>query len=170
MGGGGLFSRLLEAKVWASAAIMLDTPCYEVVRRVLATHFIRQFPFQFPSLRKSVPSRITWSLQHYWQHEYSILPVPQIWRPLHNWRQPPLPNGGTDPAASGMHGNFGAPRQPTARFHHLIRPCREQWHLHKHTRNVALSSQNWGTHKCSLLDIVWSPTNSMETMFLPTVL
>ena len=29
--------------------VMLDTPCSEVVRRVLATHSIRQFPLHFPS-------------------------------------------------------------------------------------------------------------------------
>jgi hypothetical protein len=29
--------------------VMLDTPCSEVVRRLLATQSIRQFPLQFPS-------------------------------------------------------------------------------------------------------------------------
>jgi hypothetical protein len=43
------FSRLLAAEVCASAVVMLDTPCSEVVRRVLATHSIRQFPLHFPS-------------------------------------------------------------------------------------------------------------------------
>jgi len=37
------FSRLLAAEVCASAVVMLDTPYSEVVWRVLATHFIRQF-------------------------------------------------------------------------------------------------------------------------------
>ena len=46
---GRQFSRLLAAEVWASAAVMLDTPCSEVVWRVLATHSIRQFPLHFPS-------------------------------------------------------------------------------------------------------------------------
>ena len=32
----------------ASAVVMLDTPCSEVVWRVLATHCIRQFPLHFP--------------------------------------------------------------------------------------------------------------------------
>ena len=41
------FNRLLAAEVCASAVLMLDTPCSEVVRRVLATHSIRQF---YPSL------------------------------------------------------------------------------------------------------------------------
>jgi hypothetical protein len=37
-------SGLLAAEVYASAVVMLDTPCSEVVWRVLATHSIRQFP------------------------------------------------------------------------------------------------------------------------------
>jgi len=40
---------------------MLDTPCFEVVWRVLATHSIRQFPLHFPS---RVPSHFNWSLMH----------------------------------------------------------------------------------------------------------
>jgi len=43
------FIRLLAAEVCASAVVMLDTPCSEVVRRVLATHSIYQFPLHFPS-------------------------------------------------------------------------------------------------------------------------
>jgi hypothetical protein len=43
------FSRLLAAEVCTSAVVMLDTPCSEVVWRVLATHFICQFPLHFPS-------------------------------------------------------------------------------------------------------------------------
>jgi hypothetical protein len=46
---GRQFSRLLAAEVCASAVVMLDTPCTEVVWRVLATHSIRQFPCHFPS-------------------------------------------------------------------------------------------------------------------------
>jgi len=42
------FSRLLAAELCASAVVMLDTPCSEVVWRVLATHSIRQFPLHFP--------------------------------------------------------------------------------------------------------------------------
>ena len=45
--GGGQFSRLLAAEVCASAIVMLDTSCYEVVRRVLATNSIRQIPPHF---------------------------------------------------------------------------------------------------------------------------
>ena len=43
------FSRLLAAEVCASAVAMLDTPCSEVVWRVLAIHSIRQFPLHIPS-------------------------------------------------------------------------------------------------------------------------
>ena len=40
--GGRQFSQLLAAEMCASAVVMLDTPCSEVVWRVLATHCIRQ--------------------------------------------------------------------------------------------------------------------------------
>jgi len=50
---GRQFSRLLAAEVCASAVVMLDTPCSEVVWRVLATHSIRQFPLHFPSRASS---------------------------------------------------------------------------------------------------------------------
>jgi len=43
------FSRLLAAEVCASAVVMLDTPCSEVVWRLLATPCVRQFPLHFPS-------------------------------------------------------------------------------------------------------------------------
>jgi len=46
---GRQFSRLLAAEVCASVVVMLDTPCSEVGWRVLATHYIRQFPLHFPS-------------------------------------------------------------------------------------------------------------------------
>ena len=46
---GRQFSRLLAAEVCASAVVIMDTSCSEVVWRVLATHSIRQFPLQFPS-------------------------------------------------------------------------------------------------------------------------
>ena len=46
---GRQFSSLLAAEVSASAVVMLDTPCSEVVWRVLATQHIRQFPLHFPS-------------------------------------------------------------------------------------------------------------------------
>jgi hypothetical protein len=56
------FSRLLAAEVCASAVVMLDTPCSEVVWRVLATHSIRQFSFTSPPVRHRVPSHFNWSL------------------------------------------------------------------------------------------------------------
>ena len=46
---GRQFSRLLGAEVCASAVVMLDTPCSEVVWRVLATHSILQFLLHFLS-------------------------------------------------------------------------------------------------------------------------
>ena len=58
---GRQFSRLLAAEVWASAVVMLDTPCSEVVWRVLATHSIRQFPLQFPY--RASPCAITFQLE-----------------------------------------------------------------------------------------------------------
>jgi len=46
---GRQFSRLLAAQVCASPVVMLDTPCAEVVWRVVATHSICQFSLHFPS-------------------------------------------------------------------------------------------------------------------------
>ena len=43
------FIRLLEADLCASAVVMLDTTCSEVVWRLLSTHSIRKFPLHFPS-------------------------------------------------------------------------------------------------------------------------
>jgi hypothetical protein len=57
---GRQFSRLLAADVWASAVVMLDTSCSEVVWRVLATHSIRQFPLHFPS--RASPCVVTFQL------------------------------------------------------------------------------------------------------------
>jgi hypothetical protein len=57
---GRQFSRLLAAEVCASAVVMLDAPCSEVVWRVLATHSIRQFPLHFPS--RASPCAITFQL------------------------------------------------------------------------------------------------------------
>jgi len=58
---GRQFSRLLAAEVCASAVVMLDIPCSEVVWRVLATHAIRQFPLHFPS--RASPCAITFQLE-----------------------------------------------------------------------------------------------------------
>ena len=58
---GRQFSRLLAAEVCSSAVVMLDTPCSEVVWRVLATHSILQFPLHFPS--RASPCAITFQLE-----------------------------------------------------------------------------------------------------------
>ena len=63
IGGARQFSRLLAAEVCASVLVMLDTPCSEVVWRVLATHYIRQFSLHFSSLRHRVPSHFHWTVQ-----------------------------------------------------------------------------------------------------------
>jgi hypothetical protein len=55
------FSRLQAAEVCASAVVMLDAPCSEVVWRVLAKHSIRQFPLHFPSCAS--PCAITFQLE-----------------------------------------------------------------------------------------------------------
>jgi hypothetical protein len=44
-----------------SAVVMLDTPCSEVVWRVLAIHCIRQFPLHFPS--RASPCAVTFQLE-----------------------------------------------------------------------------------------------------------
>ena len=54
------FSLLLAAEVCASAVVMQDTPCSEVVWSVLATHSIRQFPLNFPS--RASPCAITFQM------------------------------------------------------------------------------------------------------------
>jgi len=59
--GGRQFSRLLTAEVCASAVVMLDTPCSEVVWSVLATHSIREFPLHFPT--RASPCAITFQLE-----------------------------------------------------------------------------------------------------------
>ena len=57
---GRQFSRLLAAEVCASAVVMLDIPCSEVVWRVLATHCVRQFSLHF--LSRASPCAITFQL------------------------------------------------------------------------------------------------------------
>ena len=65
---GRQFSRLLAAEVCASAVVMLDKPCSEVVWRVLATHSIRQFPLHFPYGEHRVALHFNWTLQTLWRH------------------------------------------------------------------------------------------------------
>jgi len=78
------FSRLLTAEVCASAVVMLDTPCSEVVRRVLATHSIHQFPLHFPS--RASPCAITFQLHStHWKGSRagcSLLTTPTTLLPL----------------------------------------------------------------------------------------
>jgi hypothetical protein len=63
------FSRLLlAAEVCASAVVMLDTPCSEVVWRILATLSIHQFPLHFRSCAS--PCAITFQLDS--NHLHSI--------------------------------------------------------------------------------------------------
>jgi len=56
------FSRLLAAEVCASAVVMLDAPCSEVVWRILATQSIRQFPLHFPAHASAVCHHISTGL------------------------------------------------------------------------------------------------------------
>ena len=83
---GRQFSRLLAAEVCASALVMLDTPCSEVVRRVLATHSIRQFPLHFPSLAS--PCAISGSNAGYTMFRGSVKGTGY---PLHSPVSPSLP-------------------------------------------------------------------------------
>jgi hypothetical protein len=68
---GRQFCRLLAAEVCASAVIMLNTPCSEVVWRVLATHSLRQFPLHFPS--RASPCAITFQLDSTVHKYFSII-------------------------------------------------------------------------------------------------
>jgi len=65
---GRQFSQLLAAEVCGSTVVMLNTPCSEVVRRVLATHYIRQFPLHFPS--RASTCGITFQLESTAYSEY----------------------------------------------------------------------------------------------------
>jgi hypothetical protein len=66
---GRQFSRLLAAEVCASAVVMLDIPSSEVVWRVLAMHFIRQFPLHFLLPCVTVCHHISAGLYHTLPHE-----------------------------------------------------------------------------------------------------
>jgi len=70
---GRQLSRLLAAEVCTRAVVMLDTPCSEVVWRVLATHFIRQFTLHFPA--RALPCAITFHLDSTWEE----LPLEWTW-------------------------------------------------------------------------------------------
>ena len=68
--GGRQFSRVLAAEVCARAVVMLDTPCSEVVWRVLATHSIRQVPLHFPS--HASPCVITFQLESTYEFVWKL--------------------------------------------------------------------------------------------------
>ena len=78
--GGRQFSRLLAAEVCASAVVMLDAPCSEVVWRVLATHSIRQFPLHFPS--RVLPCAITFQLESTLLYFEGLACCFTLWPPL----------------------------------------------------------------------------------------
>jgi len=59
---GRQFSRLLAAEVCASAAVMLDTPCSEVVWEYWLPTSFASFPFTSPPVRHRVPSHFNWTL------------------------------------------------------------------------------------------------------------
>jgi hypothetical protein len=62
---GRQFIRLLAAELCVSAVVtieMLDTPCSEVVWRVLATTPFASFPFTSLPVRHGVPSHFNWTL------------------------------------------------------------------------------------------------------------
>jgi hypothetical protein len=56
------FSGLLAGEVRATAVVMLDTPCSEVVWRVLLPTPIASFPFISPPVLHRVPSHFNWTL------------------------------------------------------------------------------------------------------------
>jgi len=66
---GRQFSRLLAAEECASAVVMLDTLCSEVVWRVLVTHSIPQYTLNFPS--RASPCAITFQLDSTSSHYLS---------------------------------------------------------------------------------------------------
>jgi len=68
------WGRQLAAEVCASAVVMQDTPCSEVVWRVLATHSIRQFPLHFPF--RASPCAITFQLDSNWYVSTTSTPHP----------------------------------------------------------------------------------------------
>jgi hypothetical protein len=87
--GGRHFSRLLATEVCASAVVMLDTPCSEVLWRLLVTHCIRQFPHHFPC--RASPCAITFKLEstsnsfYYFLFLVHYVRVPHDWFPIIGW-------------------------------------------------------------------------------------
>jgi len=68
------------AEVCASAVVMLDTPCSELVWRVLATHCIQQFPLLFPNPCVTVCRHISTGLYNgrIWSSDYSTLFIAEV--------------------------------------------------------------------------------------------
>jgi hypothetical protein len=62
---GRQFSRLLATEVCASAVVMLDVPCSEVVWRVWLPTPFASFPFTSPPVRHRVPTHFNWTLHTY---------------------------------------------------------------------------------------------------------
>ena len=90
--GGGISSvDYWQPEVCASAVVMLDTPCSEVVWRVLSTHSIRQFPLYLPS--RTSPCAITSQLEFTYSlrtsRHYTRLFAGKIWyncdKKMKNW-------------------------------------------------------------------------------------
>ena len=73
---GRQFSRLLAAELCASAVVMLDKSCSEVVWRVLTPHSIRQFPLHFPS--HASPCAITFQLDSNTNPLYAYHTAPEL--------------------------------------------------------------------------------------------
>jgi hypothetical protein len=83
-------ARLLAAELCALALVMLDTPCSELLWRILTTHCIRQFPLQFPS--RASPCAITFQLHSIavnFQYPYRL---PSIQTPVLQHSHSILPN------------------------------------------------------------------------------
>ena len=75
---GRQFIRLLAAEVCASAVVMLDKPCSEVVWRVLTTDSIHQYPLQFPS--RASPCAITFQLHSTTITNWTITHATRHWK------------------------------------------------------------------------------------------
>ena len=69
---GRQFSRLLAAEVCASAVLMLDTACSELVWRVLATHCIRHFAPSLPLPSVTACQHISTGFYTYFSDEGSV--------------------------------------------------------------------------------------------------
>jgi len=65
------FSQLLAVEMCTSAVVMSDTPCSEVVWRVLATHSFCQFPLHFPS--RVSPCAVTFQLKFTYIQNCTVL-------------------------------------------------------------------------------------------------